>query len=164
MKLRKVIIHNFRSVLDATFEVSNYSLIVGENNSGKTNLLSALRVFYENGGIKFDKNRDFPKIDTADNESWMELHFHTSNEEQDSLKDDYKSHDNLLKVRKYFLSDEGRVKAKQSNIYAYENGSLSENNFYGVANVSSSKLGSIIYIPAVSKVEDTLKTLSLIHI
>ena len=158
MKLRKVIIHNFRSVLDATFEVSNYSLIVGENNSGKTNLLSALRVFYENGGIKFDKNRDFPKIDTADNESWMELHFHTSNEEQDSLKDDYKSHDNLLKVRKYFLSDEGRVKAKQSNIYAYENGSLSENNFYGVANVSSSKLGSIIYIPAVSKVEDTLKT------
>ncbi|ALU41820.1 ATP-dependent nuclease [Pseudoalteromonas rubra] len=158
MKLRKVIIHNFRSVLDATFEVSNYSLIVGENNSGKTNLLSALRVFYEDGGLKFDKNRDFPKIDTTDNESWIELHFHTSDEEQDSLKDDYKSSDNILKVRKYFLSDEGRVKAKQSNIYAYENGALSENNFYGAANVSSSKLGSIIYIPAVSKVEDTLKT------
>lgn len=98
MKLRKVIIHNFRSVLDATFEVSNCSLIVGENNSGRTNLLSALRVFYEDGGLKFDKNRDFPNIDTVDNESWIELHFHTSEEELGSLKDDYKSPDNLLKV------------------------------------------------------------------
>ncbi|WP_371825159.1 AAA family ATPase [Vreelandella aquamarina] len=69
MKLRKVIVHNFRSVLDATFEVSNYSMIVGENNSGKTNLLSALRVFYEDGGLKYEKNRDFPKIDTTDSES-----------------------------------------------------------------------------------------------
>lgn len=158
MKLRKVIIHNFRSVLDATFEVSSYSLIVGENNSGKTNVLSALRMFYEDGGLKFDKHRDFPKIYTTDKESWIELHFYTSDDEQDSLKDDYKSPNNLLKVRKYFLSDGGKVKTKQSNIYAYENGTLSENNFYGAANVSSSKLGSIIYIPAVSKVEDTLKT------
>ena len=158
MKLRKVIVHNFRSVLDATFEVSNYSMIVGENNSGKTNLLTALRVFYEDGGLKYEQNRDFPKIDTTDSESWIELHFQTSVEEQDSLKDDYKSPDRILRVRKYLQSDKGRVKAKQSNIYAYENGVLSDNNFYGAANVSSSKLGSIIYIPAVSKVEDTLKT------
>ena len=54
MKLRKAIVHNFRSILDGEFEVSNYGLIVGENNSGKTNLLSALRVFYEDGGAKFD--------------------------------------------------------------------------------------------------------------
>jgi len=58
-------------------------MIVGENNSGKTNLLSALRVFYEDSGLKYEKNRDFPKIDTADSESWIELHFHTSVEEQD---------------------------------------------------------------------------------
>ncbi len=158
MKLRKVLIHNFRSVLDATFEVSNYSLIVGENNTGKTNLLCALRIFYEDGGYKFDKNRDFPKFETEDNESWIELHFQTENEEQYSLKKEYKSPDNILKVRKYCLSDEGKVKPKNSNIYAYEDGVLSDNNFYGAANVSSSKLGSIIYIPAVSKIEDTLKT------
>lgn len=158
MKLRKVIIHNFRSVLDATFEVSDYSLIVGENNSGKTNLLSALRVFYEDGGFKYDSSRDFPKLTTDDGESWIELHFYTTPEEQDSLKDDYRSPDQILRVRKYLQSDNGRVKPKNSNIYAYEKGVLSESNFYGAANVSSSKLGSIIYIPAVSKVEDTLKT------
>lgn len=158
MKLRKVIIHNFRSILDSTFEVSDYSLIVGENNSGKTNLLSALRVFYEDAGLKFDKTRDFPKIQTTDKESWVELHFKTTDEEQISLKEEYRSPDNLLKVRKYFLSEEERSQPKQSNIYAYEKGILSKNNFYGASNISSSKLGSIIYIPAVSKVEDTLKT------
>jgi len=157
MKLRKVTIHNFRSILDATFDISDYSLVVGENNSGKTNLLSALRTFYEDG-IKYEKSRDFPKIDTEDNESWVELHFITTDEEQEGLRDAYKSDDMILKVRRYFVSEQGKVKAKQSNIYAYENGSLSENNFYGAANVSSSKLGSIIYIPAVSKIEDTLKT------
>lgn len=158
MRLKKLIIHNFRSIIDATFEISNYSLIVGENNSGKTNLLTAIRAFYEDGGFKYDSNRDFPKINTTDKESWIELHFHTTNEEQESLKDDYKAIDNILRVRKYFQSDLGRVKSKQSNIYAYENGSLSDNNFYGAANISSSKLGSVIYIPAVSKVEDSLKT------
>ncbi|WP_281245976.1 ATP-dependent nuclease [Oceanisphaera psychrotolerans] len=35
---------------------------------------------------------------------------------------------------------------------------MSDQLFYGAANISSSKLGSLIYIPAVSKVEDTLKT------
>lgn len=158
MELRKVIIHNFRSILDAVFEISDYSLIVGENNSGKTNLLSALRVFYEDGGFKFDKSRDFPKVSTADNESWIELHFSTTKDEQDGLKEAYKSTDNILRVRRFFQSDNGKVQSKQSNIYAYENGVLSDNLFYGAANISSSKLGSVIYIPAVSKVEDTLKT------
>ena len=78
MKLRKAIVHNFRSILDGEFEVSNYGLIVGENNSGKTNLLSALRVFYEDGGAKFEPSRDFPKVATADKESWIELHFETT--------------------------------------------------------------------------------------
>ncbi|SMO51848.1 Predicted ATP-dependent endonuclease of the OLD family, contains P-loop ATPase and TOPRIM domains [Alcanivorax sp. DSM 26295] len=158
MKLRKAIVHNFRSILDGEFEVSNYGLIVGENNSGKTNLLSALRVFYEDGGAKFEPSRDFPKVATADKESWIELHFETTDIEQEGLRDAYRSSNRVLRVRKYLQSYEGKVKTKQSNIYAYENGKLSENLFYGAANISSSKLGSIIYIPAVSKVEDTIKT------
>ena len=112
MELIKSIIHNFRSIKDAEFEINPYTLVVGENNSGKTNLLSALRVFYEDGGLKFDKNRDFPKFDTDDNESWIELHFSTTDEEQATLKDSYKTSDNTLKVRRYLASENGKVKAK----------------------------------------------------
>lgn len=158
MKLTKIEVHNFRSIKDIAIEVNPYSLIVGENNSGKTNLLSALRVFYEESGLKFDTKRDFPKFSTDDKESWIELSFLTTPEEQDSLKEEYRSADRVLKVRKYLQSEHGLVQSKQSNIYAYENGQLSNNLFYGAANVSTSKLGSVIYIPAVSKVEDSMKT------
>ena len=158
MKLEKIIIHNIRSFKDAEFITPAYTLLVGENNSGKTNLLYALRLFYEEGNVKFKNADDFPKFATADNESWVELEFITTNEEQESLREEYRSTDNKLKVRKYFKSDnEAFLQKDQSNIYAYENGTLSNNLFYGARNISQAKLGSVIYIPAVSKSDDTLK-------
>ena len=158
MKLSEITIHNIRSIKDSTIALSDYSMLVGENNAGKTNILVALRLFYEDGGLKFKKDIDFPKFDTDDNESWVELAFETTNDEQESLKDEYKSGDNILRVRKYFLSDnKNLVKTNQSNIYGYESGVLSENLFYGAKNISQSKLGKVIYIPAVSKTDETLK-------
>ena len=158
MKLSEIAIHNIRSIKDSKIALSDYSMLVGENNAGKTNILVALRLFYEDGGLKFKKDIDFPMFNTDDNESWVELAFETTNDEQDSLKDEYKSGDNILRVRKYFLSDnKNLVKTNQSNIYSYESGVLSENLFYGAKNISQSKLGKVIYIPAVSKTDETLK-------
>lgn len=158
MKIREIIIHNIRSIKDAVFHVSDYSMVVGENNSGKTNILTALRLFYEDAGLKYKKDTDFPKFETDDQESWIEIAFETTIDEQDSLKNEYKSEDNILRVRKYFQSDNGDlVKTSQSNIYAYEAGELSSNLFYGAKNVSQAKLGNVIYIPAVSKTDETLK-------
>lgn len=158
MKLKTLILHNIRSVKDATIYLSDYSMLAGENNSGKTNVLTAIRLFYEDN-IKFKKDTDFPMFSTDDNESWIELHFETAEDEQDGLKDEYKSADRVLKVRKYFQSDDNDlVKSNQSNIYAYEDGKLSTNLFYGAKNVSQAKLGRVIYIPAVSRTDDTLKT------
>lgn len=156
MKLRKVTIHNIRSVRDATFEVSNYSMLVGENNVGKTNIFTALRLFYEDNNLKYKKEDDFPKI-LSDKESWIELTFETTEDEQKSLKSDYESRDRILKVRRIFKSNEYQVKPNQSNIYAYESGKLSKNLFYGAKNVSQAKLGKIIHIPAVSMTNENLK-------
>ena len=158
MKLREVIIHNIRSIKDSRCVLSDYSMLVGENNAGKTNILTALRLFYEDSGLKFKKDTDFPKFDVEDGESWIELAFETTDDEQSGLKDEYKSDDNILRVRKYFLSDKkDLVKTNQSNIYGYESGVLSSNLFYGAKNVSQAKLGKVIYIPAVSKTDETLK-------
>ncbi|MEW8539352.1 MAG: AAA family ATPase [Candidatus Thiodiazotropha endolucinida] len=158
MNLREIIIHNVRSIKDATCYVSDYSMLVGENYAGKTNILMALRLFYEDGGIKYKKDSDFPKFKTDDDESWVELAFETTPDEQAGLKDEYKSKDSILRVRKYFQSDnKDLVKTSQSNIYAYEGGELSGNLFYGAKNVSQAKLGNVIYIPAVSKTDETLK-------
>lgn len=157
MKLQEVIIHNIRSIQHTSFQLSDYSMLVGENNVGKTNILTALRLFYEDGGLKYKKEIDSPKF-AGDEESWVELAFKTTEDEQGSLKDEYKSEDRILRVRKYFQSKEkDLVKTNQSNIYAYESGELSNNLFYGAKNVSQAKLGKVIHIPAVSKTDETLK-------
>lgn len=157
MKLTRVMIHNIRSILDADIHLSDYSVIIGANNAGKTNLITALRPFYENEKLSFSKDSDFPKFNT-DAESWIELTFETTVEEQEQLKENYRDETRQLRVRRHFASaNKERVKSGQSNIFAYEGGKLSNNLFYGAKNISQAKLGSVIYIPAVSKTDDTLK-------
>ncbi len=155
MKIRTVLLHNIRSVKENRIDLEDYSLLVGENNAGKTNVITALRIFYEDQNIKFDENRDFPKFET-DEESWIELEFLTTAEEQAHLKESYKTKDSVLKVRRYFKSDQ-HVKSSQSNIYGYENGTLSTNLFYGAKNISQAKLGKVIYIPDVSTTNENVK-------
>lgn len=41
--IKKLRIHNFRTYLNAEFELENRHLLIGKNNSGKTNLVSAIR-------------------------------------------------------------------------------------------------------------------------
>jgi len=59
MRIREMTLHNFRSIDDAKINLGNYSLLVGANNSGKSNVIDSLRVFYEKG-LKFEDDRDFP--------------------------------------------------------------------------------------------------------
>jgi len=158
MKIKSIYIHNFRSIKDAKFDLYDYSILVGANNAGKSNILTALRVFYEDSGIKFNEKIDFPKFQTEDDESWIEIEYLLTDEEFENLRDEYKNSDNILKVRKYLKSsDRERIKPNQSNIYAYENGRLSTNLFYGAKNIAQAKLGAVIYIPEITKTEDTLK-------
>jgi len=44
MKLREIIVKNFRCLVDVTIPVTDTTVLVGENNSGKTALLEALRI------------------------------------------------------------------------------------------------------------------------
>ena len=142
MKIKNIRIHNFRSIKDCLFDMYDYSLLIGENNSGKTNIMTALRIFYEDN-IKFNMEKDFPKFSTDDKESWIEIEYKLEEHEYENLKIEYRGNDNTLKVRKYLYSEKFDVKSNQSNIYAYENGILSENLFYGAKNISQSKLGEL---------------------
>ena len=157
MKIKSLTIHNFRSIKEVKFSLEDYAILVGANNAGKSNVLTALRIFYEDE-VKFNEKSDFPKFQTEDNESWIEIEYLLTNEEFINLKEEYKNSNGVLKVRKYLKSqDRNRVKTNQSNIYGYENAILSENLFYGAKNISQAKLGTVVYIPEVSKTDETLK-------
>lgn len=157
MKAVELTIHNFRSLLDATIRLSPCGLLVGVNNSGKSTVIDCVRAFYDKG-VKYEPSRDFPKANTEDQESWVEIEFQPSPEELENLKDDYKTAAGTFRVRKYFQSNENDSESKQkSGLYAYVSGELSGERFYGFKNVGQGKFGELIYVPAVSKVDEHTK-------
>jgi len=156
MKLRRLRIHNFRSIINADIEVHDYTMIVGANNAGKSNVLAALRAFYED--VKWSVE-DAPKISSSSDESWVELAFVLTDAEWATLADKYKEGvtDQTLTVRRYFASKD-RFKANQSNIYGLIKGDYEDAYFYGARNIGTAKVGRVIYIPAQTSAADQMKT------
>lgn len=160
MKLANISIHNFRGIIDQNIALKGYSLLVGSNNAGKSSVIDAARAFYEKDGFKFKKENDFPFIATTDQESWIELTFMLTDEEHESIADDYKNAEKMLRVRKFFqtVSKTHDGKSAAGTIFGYKNdGVLSNESFYGAKNVQSGKFGDLIYIPAISKVDEHAK-------
>ncbi|KAB8037852.1 AAA family ATPase [Silvanigrella paludirubra] len=158
MKIQKIMIHNYRSILEVEIEVFNYSLLVGSNNSGKSSILNAIRLFYDDD--KWTKN-DFPKITTEDDESWVQLTFLLNDTEWKSLEKKYKneSSSNLLTLRRYFKSDNKKYfQEKQSNIFALLEGKVDDELFYNSKNISTAKVGQVLYIPASTTIDEQTKT------
>jgi len=155
MKLAHIVIHNFRGIHDAEVTFFDYSLLVGPNNAGKSTAIDAIRVFYEKDGFKYKKDRDFPFLPGKDEDAWIELTFRLTDEEDSSLKEDYRQQDKTLRVRKFLKSSD---KNRMGSIFGYQtDGTLSEEPFYGAKNVQSGKFGDIVFIPAVSKVDEHTK-------
>jgi len=98
MKIKSLTIHNFRSIKEVKFNLEDYVILVGANNAGKSNILTALRIFYEDE-IKFNEKSDFPKFQTEDNESWIEIEYLLTQEEFISLKEEYKNPNRVLKEK-----------------------------------------------------------------
>lgn len=155
MLITKVKLHNFRCILDGEFDLHDYTMLVGANNAGKSTIISALRVFYDH--LKWSSD-DLPKMPGAYNDSWIEVTFTLTDEEEKEIAEKYRRPDRLLVIRKLLKSAEREVKSTQSNLYAVIDGKLEDGLFYGAKNVSSAKVGEIIYVPALSLPDDHLKT------
>jgi len=149
LKITTLRVYNVRSLKDVQFDLKDYSLLVGANNSGKTNAIDALRVFYDK--TKFVQT-DKPKGNSDNSESWIEIEFELTRDEFESLKSEYQLKDKRLWVRK-------NLTGNKKGIFAYkQDGSLADEQFYGAKNVQQGKLGDIIYIPAASTLGEHMKT------
>ena len=155
MQINRLRIHNFRSIIDAELAIQGYMLLVGANNAGKSNVINAIRTFYDD--IRWSEN-DFPKKGAKDDEAWIELSYALNDEEWSSLADNYKSagDGHLLILKRHFRGK--KAKAGQSNIYAIVDGKEDIELFYGAKNVGAGKIGNIIYIPAITTPNDQMKT------
>lgn len=64
-KIRKVYIKNFRSISEVEFDASDFTILVGDNDCGKSNVFRALNLFFNgetNPGEKFDFETDYNKF------------------------------------------------------------------------------------------------------
>lgn len=160
MRITHISLHNFRGIIDQEFSLNPYTLLIGGNNAGKSTIVDAIRAFYEKDKFSFQDSSDFPQKGANDDESWIELTFALDDTEYESLADTYRYERNKLKVRKYFktkrLLSDGKT-AKGAILGYVSDGSLSNEHFYGAKNVQAGKFGTVIYIPAISKVDDFTK-------
>jgi len=54
--IKRIEIQNFRSIISQDIELNNLNIFVGKNDAGKSNLLKALNLFFNN---KTDRDQDF---------------------------------------------------------------------------------------------------------
>ena len=88
MKISNVRIHNFRSISELDISVEEFMMFIGANNAGKSNVISAIRCFYDDLAWN---DEDFPKFQTSDKDAWVQITFSLSEEEWQSLADVYKA-------------------------------------------------------------------------
>jgi len=150
MKLTRIRIHNFRSIIDADIEAHDFLVLVGANNAGKSNIINALRCFYDD--LKFTED-DFPKIGAEDQNSWIELSFNLPENEWENLDTKYKARisDRNIILKRYFKGN--KANSKQNSIYVILDSI--EELFYGAR---QAKFGSIVYIPALTTPSEQMKT------
>ena len=158
MKIERVRVHNYRSIIDAEVRVDDYLLLVGANNAGKSTFLNAIRLFY--GDLKWDE-RDFPLKGSLDEEVWIEIDFELNHEEWGRLPPQYQTNDQKkLTLRRFFrlpADSIRKVKPKGDNIYAVDDGKVAEDSFFGAKGVATGKLGHVVYIPAVTTASEQMK-------
>lgn len=157
MLISAIQIQNFRAIHEAYIVFHPYTLLVGANNAGKSTLVDCLRAFLGHDKYAFKTSRDFPKQpDRAGMESFAEITYYLSDAERETLPRQYQLNENQLRVKKWFSN--APVGRDAGTIYGYETtGELSTNSIFGAANVQKGRLGNVIYIPAVSKVDDHTK-------
>lgn len=112
MKLKRILIENYRGLRQVEVPLSNFACIIGENNAGKSSVLQALSLFFSGSSITsadfFNPEEDvrieleFTEIKEIDVERLEETH-------RDKVRELLKG-DTLTLVRHYGTDGRGKLK------------------------------------------------------
>lgn len=149
MKIKSVTINNFRSIQHAKIDFHDYSIIVGENNVGKSNIIDAIRYFY--GDLELT-SRDWCLVNEDEPyDVWVEVEYDISPQEYNNLPKEYRIHQDKLCVRKEI--DLSTVDEPFKSRYVCPCANQSDRPIEDF-------LGKVIYIPSGDNMQHTYKSIS----
>src|SRR6201996_8053793 len=99
MKIESIHIHNFRSIVDQTINLRDYSLLVGANNAGKSTVINAMRAYF--GHFKADDSDRH--CGNAAGDIWVECTYLVDASEAKNLPKGYVPDGGKLVVRRKLL-------------------------------------------------------------
>lgn len=113
MKIRKVVIHNYRSIRHVRIDLRDWIGFIGENNVGKTNILMALRLFFSPTARGLSEDDFFKgKAQGEENAIRISVEFHQVTDRERKKFRKYLI-DNRLTVRKSFwLGEDGGLESR----------------------------------------------------
>lgn len=116
MRIKRLAIHNYRSIKDLTLECSAMLCLVGPNNHGKSNILSALEYFFTSK-TKPIKSDFFTHRDDSDRVLWVEVTFDQLTDQEETTFKKYVLPDQTIKVRKTTKLTDGENNESSYNGY-----------------------------------------------
>ncbi|HML84801.1 MAG TPA: AAA family ATPase, partial [Bacteroidales bacterium] len=99
MKIETIEIENWRSINHLNADFNDFVVVIGQNNHGKSNIISALLFFF--GKIRPDK-QDFLNSESS---AYVEIKFSQLDDNDQTTFRKYLSNENSIKVRKTLTTD-----------------------------------------------------------
>jgi putative ATP-dependent endonuclease of the OLD family len=99
MRISHICIHNYRSIKDLEITYGPMLVLLGENNAGKSNIMSAVEFALSSSG-KPEPEDLFAFRDADDNALWVELTFRELTDQEKTTFEKYLHADNSIRVRK----------------------------------------------------------------
>lgn len=154
MKISQIKIHGIKSYTDSSIEVANYTVFVGENNCGKSNILFALLWFFgkEKLALKDINNG-------VSDDPYIEVEFELQKKEVFTHPDEYLV-DGKFKVRAVLSRSKISDKALACEYYGYTgkaNEDIKDTKLLGWKTVAKPSFGDVIYMPSVRPLSEELK-------
>lgn len=149
MKIEKITIKNYHSIISCNFEFADLLALIGKNNAGKSNIIYALNLFFSK-----DKPRDRYSFNNPDKPIEIIIEFiDLTKYEKEQIDEKYLSHNKLILKKSYSL-EKDKINVKVTSM---KDGEEIDASPRGAQNVLADTLPEFYLLPAVKYCSEELK-------
>jgi putative ATP-dependent endonuclease of OLD family len=155
MRIKKILIHNFRSIIKAEIEPSVFNVFVGQNNHGKTNLFDAIQWFYSPD----DKVEDLRPFHKQDLDIIVEIEFADLQAGLGQIKNakNKVAFEKLLNGRDTIRVMRASKDVSKRFLFDESTGAWTDKNFAGFDKAFNDCIPRLEYVEATKRLDDVSK-------